>query len=204
MVAVLLALKNVGFDVTALVAGLGIGGIAIALATQNILGDLFASLSIVVDKPLVVGESIKVGDDAGVVQHIGLKTTRIRSASGEELVVSNGDLLRSRIRNFTRMHERRIHGKIGVTYGTPAEVLERLPSLIRAAIAKHEHVRFDHAHFLNFGESAYEIEFVYFVLSADAQKAFEIQQAVNLDILRAFQEAGAAFAVRFTPLQSRA
>ncbi|HVS31098.1 MAG TPA: mechanosensitive ion channel family protein [Thermoanaerobaculia bacterium] len=195
IVAVLAALDNVGFDVTALIAGLGIGGVAIALATQNILGDLFASLSIVVDKPFVVGDAINIGEgDIGVVQHIGLKTTRIRSLSGEELVVSNGDLLRSRIRNYGRMPERRVVGKIGVTYQTPPDVLERLPGLIRAAVEQQEGVRFDRAHFMQFGESAYELELVYYVLTSNYGVFMDKQQAVNLAILRAFGEAGAEFA----------
>ena len=193
IVAVLLALDNAGFDVTALVAGLGIGGVAIALATQNILADLFASLSIVVDKPFVVGDSIKVGEDVGVVQHIGLKTTRLRSLTGEELVVSNGDLLRSRVRNFARMHERRVSGRIGVTYDTTAELLERLPGIIRAIVEKHA-ARFDRAHFVAFGDSSLDIEFVYFVQSPDAITMFDTQHAVNLDIVRAFRDAGVEFA----------
>ena len=195
IVAVLALLDNIGFDVTALIAGLGIGGVAIALATQNILGDLFASLSIVVDKPFVVGDAINIGGgDIGVVKQIGLKTTRLASLSGEELIVSNSDMLKSRVRNYGRMPERRVVGQIGVTYQTPPEVLERLPGLIRAAVEQQSAVRFDRAHFMKFGDSAYELEFVYYVLTSNYGAFMDAQQAVNLAILRAFGEAGAEFA----------
>jgi small-conductance mechanosensitive channel len=194
IIGVLLALDNVGFDVTALIAGLGIGGVAVALATQNILSDLFASLSIVVDKPFVVGEVIKVGDDIGFVRRIGLKTTRVQTLSGEELVVSNGDLLQSRIRNYSRMKERRVVARVGVIYQTSRELLARIPEMIRAAVEEQTAVRFDRAHFAAFGDSAYEVEFVYFVLSPDYNQFMDIQQSVNLRILGAFAESGIEFA----------
>jgi small-conductance mechanosensitive channel len=143
----LLALDNVGIDITTLVAGLGIGGVAIALATQNILGDLFASLSIVLDKPFVVGDFIIVGDLLGTVEHVGLKTTRVRSLSGEQLVFSNADLLGSRIRNYKRMAERRIVFSLGVTYQTSEEQLASIPGMLRGIIAAEPGVRFDRAHF---------------------------------------------------------
>ena len=133
-IAFLLILNNLGFDVTALVAGLGIGGIAIALAAQNILGDLFASLAIVLDQPFVVGDSVVLGDKSGTVERIGIKTTRIRSLSGEELIVSNADLLASRIHNYKRMAERRVAFTIGVTYQTPADKVEKLPGMLRAIV----------------------------------------------------------------------
>lgn len=190
----LLILDNLGVDVTALVAGLGIGGVAIALAVQNILGDLFASLSIVLDQPFVLGDFVVVGDLAGSVEHIGIKTTRIRSISGEQLVFSNADLLGSRIRNFGRMEQRRVVFSIGVTYQTPVDKLERIPALIRSAVEAQEQVRFDRSHFASYGDFSLNFETVYFVESSDYAKHMDILQAVNLRIYRSFAEEGIEFA----------
>ena len=190
----LLILDNLGVDVTALVAGLGIGGIAIALAVQNVLSDLFASLSIVLDKPFVPGDFVVVGDMAGSVEHIGIKTTRIRSISGEQLVFSNADLLGSRIRNFGRMRERRVVFSLGVTYQTPADKLERVPGLIQAAIESQERARFDRSHFASYGDSALNFETVYYVESSDYATHMDILQSVNLTIYRSFAAEGIEFA----------
>ncbi|MGH7545674.1 MAG: mechanosensitive ion channel family protein, partial [Gemmatimonadota bacterium] len=159
----LLALDNLGVDVTALVTGLGVGGIAVALAAQNILSDLFASLTIVFDKPFVIGDFIIVGDQAGTVEYIGLKTTRVRSLWGEQLVFANSDLLSSRIRNFKRMHERRIVFKVGVVYGTSHEKVRRIPGMIREIIEAEPLARFDRAHFQAFGNFSLDFEMVYWV-----------------------------------------
>jgi small-conductance mechanosensitive channel len=193
-VLLLLALDNLGVDITALVTGLGIGGVAVALALQNILGDLFASLSIVLDKPFVIGDFIIVGDMLGTVEHVGLKTTRIRSLSGEQVVFSNGDLLGSRIRNFKRMFQRRVVFTIGVTYQTPRAHLEQIPEMIRAAIEAQDTVRFDRAHFARYGPSSLDFETVYHVLDADYNRYMDIQEAVNLEIHRRFEDAGIEFA----------
>lgn len=193
-IAVLVALDNAGIDITALVTGLGIGGVAVALATQNILGDLFASLSIVLDKPFVVGDFIRTGDQMGVVERIGLKTTRVRSLSGEQLVFSNADLLQSRLHNFKRMHERRVLFRFGVLYQTSAELLERIPVIVRQIVEQAGDVRFDRAHFASFGESSYDFEVVYYVLSPDYNKYMDIQQGINLLIVRAFAQQGIQFA----------
>jgi small-conductance mechanosensitive channel len=190
----LLILDNLGIDVTALVAGLGIGGIAVALAIQNVLSDLFASLSIVLDKPFVLGDFIVVGEMAGAVEHIGIKTTRIRSISGEQLVFSNADLLNSRIRNFGRMRERRVVFSIGVTYQTSAEKLQRVPQLIQAAIDSEENARFDRSHFASYGDSALNFETVYYVESSDYGTHMDILQSVNLAIYRSFASEGIEFA----------
>jgi small-conductance mechanosensitive channel len=190
----LLALDNVGIDITALVAGLGIGGVAIALATQNILGDLFASLSIVLDKPFVVGDFIIVGDLLGTVEHVGLKTTRVRSLSGEQLVFSNADLLDSRIRNFKRMTERRVVFNLGVTYQTPEERLAAIPGLLRGIITSEPGVRFDRAHFKDYGDSALTFEVVYFVLDPDYNTYMDTQERINFAIFRRFAGDGIDFA----------
>jgi small-conductance mechanosensitive channel len=193
-VALLLALDNLGVDVTALVAGLGIGGIAVALAAQNILGDLFASLSIVMDQPFVLGDFIVVGDKLGTVEKIGLKTTRLRSLSGEQLIFSNTELLKSTIRNYKRMFERRVLFELGVVYQTPHEKLARIPGLIRAIVETQQRVRFDRAHFKAFGDSALVFETVYFVLSPEYNDYMDIHQAVNLAIVAKFAQEQIEFA----------
>ncbi len=191
---VLLIISNLGYDVTALIAGLGIGGIAIGLAMQNILGDLFASLSIVLDKPFEVGDFIIVGDLMGSVEKVGIKTTRVRSLSGEQLVFSNSDLLTSRIRNFKRMYERRVVFGFGVIYQTTPEHLEEIPRLVKGFVEEREMTRFDRAHFKGFGESSYDFEVVYYVLTPDYALYMDIQQMINLALVRAFAERGIEFA----------
>ena len=190
----LLILDNLGVDVTALVTGLGIGGVAIALAVQNVLSDLFASLSIVLDKPFVNGDFIVVGELAGSVEHVGIKTTRIRSLSGEQLVFSNNDLLTSRIRNFGRMNQRRVVFSLGVTYQTPADKLEQIPGLIREVVEAQEHVRFDRSHFAEYADSSLNFETVYYVESSDYTQHMDILQSVNLAIFRRFESEGIEFA----------
>lgn len=193
---VLLTLDNLGIDVTALVAGLGIGGVAVALAAQNVLGDLFASLSIALDKPFVLGDFVIVGDFLGNVEAIGIKTTRLRSLSGEQVVFSNTDLLDSRIRNYGRMYERRVVLTLGVTYQTPRGELARIPDVIRDAIAEGggEDVRFDRSHLSAYGDSAIEFEAVYFVLSPEYATHMDVKQNVLLRIHEVFEERGIAFA----------
>ena len=190
----LLALDNLGVDVTALVAGLGVGGIAIALAVQNILGDLFSSLSIVLDKPFVLGDFIIVGELMGAVENIGIKTTRIRSLSGEQLIFSNADLLGSRIRNYGRMAERRVVFKIGVVYGTPKKKLEMIPDIIRDAIEAQDKTRFDRSHFSGYGDFSLNFESVYYVLDRDYNVYMDIHQAINLQIYDRFDDESIDFA----------
>ncbi len=193
-VVLLLILDNLGINVTALVAGLGVGGIAVALAVQNILGDLLASLSIVLDKPFVVGDFLIIDDYLGSVEHIGLKTTRLRSLSGEQLVMSNTDLLSSRIRNYGRMYERRVLFPLGVTYQTSREQLKRIPEIIRAAVESQEKTRFDRAHFKGYGSFSLDFETVYYVHGPDYNLYMDIQQAINLAIHEAFEAEGIEFA----------
>jgi small-conductance mechanosensitive channel len=193
-VVVLLALDNVGVDITALVAGLGVGGVAVALAVQNILGDLFASLSIVLDKPFAVGDFLIIGDLMGSVEYVGLKTTRLRSLSGEQLIFSNTDLLGSRIRNYGRMHERRVVFNIGVTYQTPHNKLAEIPGMIQKAIEEQDNVRFDRSHFQKYGDFSLNFETVYYVLSPDYNLYMDIQQAINLRIHELFEQQNIEFA----------
>lgn len=193
-IILLFILDNLGINVTALVTGLGIGGIAVALALQNILSDLFASLSIIVDKPFSVGDTIIVDTFVGTVEHVGLKSTRMRSLSGEQLIFSNNDLLKSRIRNMKRMEERRILFTIGVVYRTPYEKVRAIPDMIRAIIEAEEMTRFDRAHFKEFGASALLFEIVYFVLSPEFTDYMDVQQRINLAIHRTFEEEDIEFA----------
>ena len=190
----LLVLENLGVDVTALVAGLGVGGIAVALAVQNVLSDLLSSLSIILDKPFEVGDFIIVDDLMGTVDQIGVKTTRVRALSGEQLVFSNSDLLSSRIKNYKRMDERRIVFSIGVTYQTPHEKLQRVPAIIKSAIDSQKNVRFERAHFKIFGDSALIYEIVYYVLNPEYLTYIDSQQDINLILFKEFEKEGIEFA----------
>jgi len=190
----LLALANAGVEIGPLIAGLGVGGIAVALAVQTVLGDLLASLSIVLDKPFVIGDFLIIGDFLGSVEYIGLKTTRIRSLTGEQLVFSNTDLLSSRIRNFGRMRERRVVFTIGVTYQTPREKLVRIPQILKAAIESQEMTRFDRSHFKAYGDFSLNFETVYYVAVPDYNKYMDTQQAINLYIHEQFEKEGIEFA----------
>ena len=193
-IVVLLALDNVGIDVTALVAGLGIGGIAIALAVQNVLGDLFASLSILFDKPFVLGDFLVIDEHLGSVEKIGLKSTRLRSLSGEQIIFSNADLLKSRIKNYGRMEERRVAFTIGVTYQSSRDKLEKIPEILREAVEAQQQTRFDRSHFKEYGAFSINFETVYYVLTPDYNLHMDIQQAVNLRIHERFQAEAIEFA----------
>lgn len=185
-VLVVTALQNFGINVTALVTGLGIGGVAIALAVQNILGDLFAALAIVVDRPFVVGDAITVDNLSGTVEHVGLKTTRIRSVDGEQVVIANGDLLKSRIHNYKRMEQRRVVFSVNVAHDTPADAVARIPDIVRAVIALSPKTKFDRCHLLAFTESSLRLEAVYFILDPDYNLYADTQHAINLEIMRRF------------------
>jgi small-conductance mechanosensitive channel len=191
---VLMAIDNFGYDVTALLAGLGIGGIAVALAVQNILGDLFASLSIVLDKPFEVGDFIVVDDKSGTVERVGLKTSRIRALSGEQLVFSNSDLLSARIQNFKRMFERRVVFTLRVSYATPRHLVAEVPRIIRGAIEEQDNTRFDRAHFATYGDDALVFEAVYYMTVPDYNPYMDTQQAINLRIHEEFEKRGIEFA----------
>jgi len=194
IILVLIILDNLNVEVNSLITSLGIGGIAVALAVQNILGDLFSSLSIALDKPFSIGDFITVDDYEGTVEDIGLKSTRVRSLSGEEVVFSNSDLLNSRIRNYKRLEERRISFSIGVVYGTPADKLAAIPKIVEEIITPLENVRYDRTHFKNLGDFALEYSIVYFVLVPDYVSYLEVQQTINLELYRRFEMEGIEFA----------
>ena len=190
----LLALDNLGVDVTALIAGLGIGGIAVALAVQNVLGDLLASLSITLDKPFVIGDFVIVGDFMGSVEYIGIKSTRLRSLSGEQIVMSNADLLSSRLRNYGRMQERRVVFTLSVTYETPQDLLEQLPGVIRGVIDREDDARFDRSHFAAYGASSLDFETVYYARFADYNAHMDMQQRIYFALMAEFRRLGVDFA----------
>lgn len=190
----LLTLSHLGVEISALLAGLGIGGIAAALALQNVLGDLFASLSIYFDRPFDIGDFIIVDEFMGNVERIGMRSTRIRSLGGEQIVFSNSDLAKSRIRNYRRMEERRVVFSVGIEYNLPYEKVARAPELLKEAVEEQDGVRFDRAHFKSYGDFALSFEIVYYVLSADFGVYMDKQQAINLAIYGKFEKAGLPFA----------
>lgn len=193
-VAILLILSNLGVNITSLVAGLGIGGLAIAFALQQILGDLFSSFVIYFDKPFRVGDFIAVGDDYGTVQKVGIKTTRLRALEGEELVISNQELTSSRIQNYGKMAERRGAMTLGVTYETPTEKLRKIPEIIAGIFEKQNDARLEWVRFKNFGDSALQHEVVYYALTSDYYQYMSIREQVNIAIVEAFEKEGIAFA----------
>jgi small-conductance mechanosensitive channel len=189
----LFTLSNLGIRITTIIAGLGVGGIAVALALQKILGDLFSSLSIVLDKPFVVGDFIIVDEFLGEVEKIGLKTTRVRSLSGEQIIFSNSDLLAARIRNFKRMHERRVALLLSLPLPTPSEKVKTAVSLLAAIIRTKRNVRFERCHFMRIGTTL-DLETVYWVLSDDYDLHMDIQQDILYDLRAAFEAEGISFA----------
>jgi small-conductance mechanosensitive channel len=192
--AFLLALDNVGVEIKPLLAGLGITGIAVALAVQTVLGDLLASLSIALDKPFVVGDSLQIDNLSGTVEHIGVKSTRIRSVDGDQLIIANADLLKSRIRNNGRLRERRALFNINVAYDTPPEKLRAIPQFIKGVVEAQPNTRFDRCHLLSFGDWAARFETVYYVTVSDYLTYANAQQAINLAILERFHEMDVKFA----------
>ncbi|MDF1496997.1 MAG: mechanosensitive ion channel family protein [Patescibacteria group bacterium] len=191
---ILLILSNLGLDITSLIAGLGIGGIAIAFALQNILADLFSSFAIWFDKPFVVGDFIVVGEHSGNVEKIGIKTTRIRSLQGEEIIISNQELTTARIQNFKRLKERRAVFNLGVEYSTDPKLLKDIPMTIQNIVKDISQARFDRAHFAKFGDSALIYEIVYFIESEEYDVYMDVQQAINLAIHETFRDKGISIA----------
>jgi len=189
-----LILSNLGIDVTSLIAGLGIGGLAIALALQNVLSDLFSAFSIYIDKPFRAGDFIKVGTDSGTVERIGMKTTRIRTLQGEQLIVSNQELTNARIQNFRRMDNRRVSFKIGVTYDTPSKKLAAIPTMIDEIVTKVELTTFDRCHFVEYADSALIFEIVIFIESKEIGDYLNARQEINLEIFKRFEKEKIKFA----------
>jgi small-conductance mechanosensitive channel len=194
LIAILVVLQNFGYDITALVAGLGIGGLAIAFALQSVLGDVFASFSIYLDKPFKTGDFIIVGDVLGTVEHIGVKSTRIKSLWGEEVIVPNQDLTNARVKNYKRMENRRIVFSFGVTYQTPAAKLKRIPEIVGEIIQEIKLASLDRVHWKEFGDSALVYEVMYTVKSSEYNEYMDAQQEINLQLKDRLENEGIAFA----------
>jgi small-conductance mechanosensitive channel len=190
----LLTLDNLGIEIKPLLAGLGIGGIAVALAVQNVLGDLLASLSIALDKPFVVGDAIAVDNFNGTVEQIGIKSVRVRSVTGEQIIMPNADLLKSRVRNYGRMQERRIVLNVAVDLATPRDKLAKIPGLLKTMIEQDRDARFDRCHFARLTPSAAEFEAVFFVLTPNYTRYMDIQQRINFAIIETFDTERIQFA----------
>ncbi|WP_149242804.1 mechanosensitive ion channel family protein [Dyadobacter sp. 32] len=191
---IIFMIDNLGYNVTSLIAGLGIGGIAIALAAQTILGDLFSYFVIFFDRPFEIGDFIVIDDKSGVVEHIGIKTTRIRTLGGEQLICSNTDLTNSRLHNYKRLQKRRILFNLGVTYQTSHQQISEIPGILKGIIESKPYVTFDRAHFSGYGDFSLNFEIVYYILDSDYTFYMDKQQAIYLDILKAFEERGIEFA----------
>lgn len=194
VIGILFLLDNLGFEISSVVAGLGISGIAIALAAQAVLGDLFSYFVIYFDKPFQIGDFVIFDDKLGTIENIGIKSTKIRSLSGEQIIVSNSNLTNSRVHNYKRMEERRVVFNIGVVYQTPSEKLEKIPGMIKEIIDNEEMTRFDRSHFKTYGDFSLVFESVYYILSSDYVTFMDKQQAINLKIYKAFENEGIEFA----------
>lgn len=193
-IGVIFLLDNLGFDISAVIASLGIGGVAVALASQGVLQDLFSYFAILFDRPFEIGDFIIVGDLIGTVEHVGIKTTHIRSLSGEQLIVANTDLTGSRIQNFKRMQRRRVVFSVGVTYQTGFNQIKKIPQLIQSIIESTQQVSFDRAHFFEYGDFSLNFEVVYYVETNDYTAYMDAQQKINLEIKAAFDTHGIEFA----------
>ena len=194
IIGLLFLMDNLGFNISGLIAGLGIGGLAVAMAAQAILGDLFSYFSILLDRPFELDDFIIIGDYMGTIEHIGIKTTRIRSLGGEQLIFSNSDLTSSRVRNYKRMQQRRIVFNFGITYGTEQKKLKEVPQIIKSIVDNIEHTRFDRAHFAKYGDFSLDFEVAYYVLTGDYNKYMDLQQEINLGINEEFAKRKIEFA----------
>ncbi len=202
-VALILFLDNIGVKITSLVTGLGIGGVALAFAAQSVLSDIFCFFTIFFDKPFEIGDFIIAGDHMGTVEHIGVKTTRLRAIGGEQLIVSNADLTGSRIRNYKTMQQRRVSFTLGVTYDTPSEKLEAIPQMVQKIVEETEDTTFSRTHFASFGAYSLNFEVVYFVLGADYDRYMDLNQRINLGIKNGFEQLGVSFALPTSMVQVR-
>ena len=191
---IVLALGNLGVNISSLIAGLGIGGIAVALALQNILKDIFSSFSILIDKPFEIGDFIVVGKDMGTVEKIGIKTTRLRALDGQQLIISNSELTDARVQNFKRLEKRRCLFNLDLTYETEQEKLAKIPQIIQAIIEANSELEFDRCHFKTFGESTLKFEVSYYVNTQDYKEYLDAVEKINLAIVDKFRKENIEFA----------
>lgn len=193
-VAVVMLLENIGIEINSLIAGLGIGGLAIAFAAQAVISDVFCYFTIIFDQPFEIGDFIVVGEQNGTIEHVGIKTTRVRALSGEQHVFSNSDLTSSRIRNYKTMQQRRVLITLGVTYDTYADKLREIPNIIERIVVQAKDATFARAHFSAFGPFSLDFEIVYYVMSGDYDKYMDVNQEINLRIKEEFEKTGIEFA----------
>ncbi|MDB5477589.1 MAG: MscS Mechanosensitive ion channel, partial [Alphaproteobacteria bacterium] len=201
IIVIIIVLDMLGVNVTGLLAGLGVGGIALALAVQNILKDLLSALSIALDKPFVEGDFIVIGDKMGTVERVGLQTTRLRALSGEQLVINNGDILSSRVQNYKRMQNRRLEVRFTLVYQTPKHLVEKVPGIIKEVITPIPKTTVERTHFKDFGESGLIFEYVYWVIDPDFNLYMDIQQQINLALMERFEAEGIGFATPMRTIQ---
>ncbi len=194
LLAILFLLSNFGVEITPLIAGLGVGGLAVAIALQGVLSDMFASFSIYFDKPFSVGDFIIVGSDMGVVQDIGIKSTRLKTLQGQELIISNQELTSTRVNNFKKLDKRRIVFHFGVEYSTPVDKVKKIPGMVKKIVDKVKLAEFDRAHFQSFGDFSLDFEVVYYVGVSDYAKYMDTQQEINVKLMEAFEKEGIVFA----------
>ena len=194
IIAFLFVLDNLNIQITGLITGLGIGGVAIAFAAQNILTDLFNYFTIFFDKPFDIGDFIITGEYKGTIEHIGIKTTRIRSLSGEQLIISNTDLVNSRINNYKRMMQRRINFSFGLTYDTPLEKLKKVPGIVEEIINSIDKTEINRVHFAEYAASSLLFQVVYYVKDSDYKVYMDIQQQINFQLKEKMEELGVSFA----------
>jgi len=193
--AVIFLLDNLGFKISTIVAGLGIGGITVALASQAVLGDLFGYFVILFDRPFDSGDFIVTGDISGTIEAIGIKTTKLRSLGGELIVIANSQLTSSKIHNYQHMERRRVVFSVSVPFDTDRRRLSAVPDIVRKAVEAREHTAFDRAHLRGFGQYSLDFEIVYFVTDADYNLYMDVQQAINFDIIEGFAREGIVFAL---------
>lgn len=193
-VGLLMVLSNLGVNITSLIAGLGIGGVAIAFAMQNILADIFSSFAILIDKPFQVGDFIKIGSDMGVVEKIGIKTSRLRTLNGQLLVVSNQELTSVRVENFQQMKKRRGLFTLGVIYETSPEKLKKIPGIIKEIILSQDKTSFDRCNFVSFGDFSLNFETSFYIETDVYNEFLDIFEKINLEIFTKFNKEGIEFA----------
>jgi len=193
-IAIILVLQNVGYNVSTLLAGLGIGGLAVAFALQNILSDIFASFALYFDKPFRTGDFIIIGSDMGTIKHIGIRSTRLQTLQGQELVISNKELTETRVNNYKRMDKRRIVFEFGVVYETSTEKLKRIPRMVKEIIESVNLAELDRVHFAKFGDFSLNFEVVYYVQTGDYKQYMDTQQSINFQIKERFEQEGIAMA----------
>ena len=204
VIALIWLLQNFGYNVSTIIGGLGIAGVAVAFGIQNILEDIFSYFSIYLDRPFELGDFIIIGEDKGTVEKIGIKSTRLKTLRGEELIVSNNDLTHSRINNFKQMEKRRDDFKLNIDLGTPADKLEKLPKILEKIIIDRDKTEFTRASFKEITDSAYVFQAIYYILSSDYGTFNEIKQEINLEVVKALAKENISLSIPYQIVELKA